>query len=103
MKRSREKAECQGHGASLLDDDDDDEDEDTGDDKKDLEVLQRIPDVFKKSGDGAGLSGAGSMVRAMDKDGVTPLGVKLALASKALSINIRYMLIITCNIGHFKI
>jgi hypothetical protein len=69
MKRSREKAERQGHGASLLDDDDDDEDEDTGDDKKDLEVLQCIPDVFKKSGDGAELSGAGSTVRAVDKDG----------------------------------
>jgi hypothetical protein len=34
--------------------------------------------------------------------GVTPLGVKHVLASKALVIIISYMVIIACSIDHFK-
>jgi hypothetical protein len=34
---------------------------------------------------------------------ITPLGVKHALASKALNINITNMFIITCNLSSFKI
>jgi hypothetical protein len=36
------------------------------------------------------------------EDDVTPLGVKHALASKALVIIILYMVIIACNIDPFK-
>lgn len=70
MRRSREKAKPQRCRASPLDDDDDDEEKDTEDDEEDLEVLQRIPDIFQQSGDGAGSSGAGHTVSAVDKDGV---------------------------------
>lgn len=66
--RAQECAECQRHGASLLDDDDEDDDG-TEDDEEDLEVLQSIPDVFLRSGDGAWLSGVGCTASAMDKEG----------------------------------
>jgi hypothetical protein len=36
-------------------------------------------------------------------DAVTPLGVKHAIASKALGISITYMVIIACNISPLKI
>jgi hypothetical protein len=50
--------ERQKRGASLLGDDDDDDEEGSEGEDEDLAVLQSALDVSRRSGDGAGPSGA---------------------------------------------